>query len=271
MWILFLIQETLESSLQKLHRSLTDEQRSACLKRYDDPDRDAENFTPGERPGLLIAKLTDEQFRMLDDSIRRFLSEEGYKEAMAVAKQSHRREGLKAYYLNFFGDPAKDREWAFRVSEHHLTLVHVESDPARFGPVLLGANPPSLWREQEEKGLACFAKLADEERKKGVLRGSAESGSALGDRGIALEELSTEAREAARAMLEARLRIFSEAQQAKLRKILEGKKLRLAFFGDASKRCADGGRGDWKIEGPGFLCDFETSRGHIHMTLRAGK
>ena len=73
-------------------------------------------------------------------------------------------------------------------------------------------------------------------------------------------------------MLETRLKLFHATQQKKLRKVIKAaggtKNLRLAFFGEMTKRCIDGGRADWKIEGKGFLCDFETSRGHIHMTLR---
>ncbi len=269
---LALQETTLEDSLSELFKTLTDAQKTECLKRYDDPDRDAEVFTPGKRPGLLIAQLTDDQLKLLDGSIRRFLSSDGYAEAMKVARQSHAKEGLKAYYLNFFGDATKEKAWAFRVSEHHLTLVHVTSDPLRFGPVLLGANPPDLWKSQEESAIACFGKLTDAEKKKAVVGGAAESGKPLGDKGIAIGELSDDAKKAAIALIDAHLALFSDAQQKKLRAILEAEggaeKLRLAFFGAMTRRCADGGRADWKIEGKHFLMDYESSRGHIHMTLR---
>jgi hypothetical protein len=265
-------QDTLEASLAELFGSLTEDQRQACLKPYDDANRDAENFPPGERPGLLIGLLNEEQLAKLDRGIRTLLSEDGYRQTMEVAKQSHRKDGLKSYYLNFFGEPGKDPAWAFRVSEHHLTLVHVHSDPKRFGPILLGANPPELWKEQEEAALNCYAALTDADRAKCVLKGKAASGSALADRGLLIGDLSEAARAAADAMVEARLGLFAEEQRKKLKAMIEERggvgKMRLAFFGELTRRCADGGRADWKIEGAGFLCDYESSRGHIHMTLR---
>ena len=265
-------QEELESSLADLFRSLSGEQREACLKSYNDKNLDAEVFLPGKRPGLLIGKLSDEQYKLLGKSVRQFLSRKGYDQAMKVARQSHRRSGLRSYYLNFFGDPTKAGKWAFRVSEHHLTLVHVNSDANRFGPILLGANPATLWKEQEDAAMDCFDKLSGEEKEKCVLKGPARSGRSLGKKGIRIGDLSEKAQKAAGAMVEARLKLFNATQRKKLRKIIKAaggtKKLRLAFFGAMTKRCIDGGRTDWKIEGMGFLCDFESSRGHIHMTLR---
>jgi len=261
-----------EDSLKSLFTSLSDDQKKAALKSCDDPNRDAEVFTPGDRPGLLIAKLSGDQLKLLDDAVRAFLSADGYAQAMKVATQSHKKEGLKAYWLNFFGDPSKDKSWVFRVSEHHFTLVHVTGDPARFGPILLGANPPDLWHDQEDPAIACFKKLTDDEKKRARAGDSSESGRPLGAKGVAIGDLSDDARKAAAAMIDARLALFSETQQKKLRAILEAEggvaKLRLAFFGDMTKRCADGGRADWKIEGRSFLCDYESSRAHIHMTLR---
>lgn len=262
----------LQDPFTDLFQSLADDQKAACLKPWDDESRDAENFTPGKRPGLLIQNLTEEQAGRLDKAIRAFLSADGYKQAMEVAAQSHKKEGLKAYYLNYFGDPTKDKAWTFRVSEHHLTIVHVTSDPARFGPILLGANPPEIWKEQEEAAIACFAKLSEDEKKKVVIEGKAASGRTLGDKGVPIESLSADAKAAAIAMIEARFKLFSDDQQKKLRAILQAQggveKLRLAFFGEMTKRCADGGRADWKIGSKDFLCDYASSGGHIHMTLR---
>jgi len=69
-----------------------------------------------------------------------------------------------------------------------------------------------------------------------------------------------------------RVKLFAEDQQKRLRDIVKGlgvDRLRIAFFGKADKKVADGGRYDWKIEGKSFLMDFEGHRGHVHMTLRS--
>ena len=220
-------------------------------------------------------QLSDKQFELLDGAIKQFLSKDGYTLAMKVAHQSHRKEGVKAYFVNFFGDPSKDKTWAFRISEHHLTLVHVHSDPARFGPILLGANPPVLWQKQEEAAIKCFGLLSKEEKEAAQAGKGGMSGTSADGKGILIGELSEEAAKAAGAMVDARLSLFSEAQQKKLRRIIEAaggvQKLRLAFYGEMTKRSTDGGLANWKIEGDGFLCDYESALGHIHMTMRARK
>lgn len=272
---LVLPQEDLGSSLGDLFASLTEEQKEAALKPYDAKERDAEVFFPGKRPGLLIGELSEKQFELLDGAIKQFLSKDGYALAMKVARQHASKEGIKAYFINFFGDPSKDKAWAFRISEHHLTLVHVHSDPARFGPILLGANPPVLWQKQEEAAIKCFALLSKEEKEAAQAGKGGMSGTSANGKGILIGELSEKAAKAAGAMVDARLSLFSEAQQKKLRRIIKEaggvRKLRLAFYGEMTKRCADGGRANWKIEGDGFLCDYESSRRHIHMTMRARK
>ena len=45
--------------------------------------------------------------------------------------------------------------------------------------------------------------------------------------------------------------------------------MKIAFFGEATKKCADGGKWDFKLGGPNFLCDYENTRGHIHLSMKA--
>ena len=40
------------------------------------------------------------------------------------------------------------------------------------------------------------------------------------------------------------------------------------FFGVADKRCSAGGKWDFKLGSPAFLCDYENTRGHIHMSMK---
>ena len=44
--------------------------------------------------------------------------------------------------------------------------------------------------------------------------------------------------------------------------------MKLAYFGNADRRCADGGKWDFKLGGDAFLCDYENTRGHIHMAMK---
>ena len=44
--------------------------------------------------------------------------------------------------------------------------------------------------------------------------------------------------------------------------------MRVAFWGVADKRCAQGGKWDFKLGGESFLCDYENTRGHIHLSMK---
>ena len=93
-------------------------------------------------------------------------------------------------------------------------------------------------------------------------------------RRMALISLSLNA-EAQKAIQDAwvkRLRIFTEPIQQKINRLHEQRggwqKSRVAYYNEApSKRCIDGGRWDFKCGLPGMVWAFESSRGHIHMSL----
>jgi hypothetical protein len=264
--------ELVAEAVEKLFKSLKDAQKDLCVRPWDDAGRDLERFTAGPRPGMLVKDLTDEQAKLLDEVLKNYFSDEAYKAAVKAAGQG-KKDGIKEYYFAIYGDPVKDKRWSFRLSENHLTFVHVAAEPQRFGPVLLGSNPADAWTEQEEAAIAAFSKLTDDDRKKCVLDSRALSGTRLGlERGCPVGDLSAGAKEAVAQMVEARIKLFADDQQKRLRDLVKGlgiDKLRIAFFGTADKKCADGGRYDWKIEGKSFLLDFEGHRGHIHMTFRS--
>jgi hypothetical protein len=75
-----------------------------------------------------------------------------------------------------------------------------------------------------------------------------------------------------RAMYEGRLKFFSSDLRDRLAKVVDAAGglgvMRIAFYGPAEKRCAAGGKWDFKLGGPSFLCDYENSRGHIHMSMK---
>jgi hypothetical protein len=187
------------------------------------------------------------------------------------------------YYLAFFGEPGPGRTYAWRIAEHHLTLVHVEVErgtPARFGPILLGADPPTLWDEEEDALIALYAALTPQERERAGRRGRGVSGGSMTDGGIRVSELTPPAQAAVRATYDGRLKFYSDDVRARVERVVEAAgglaAMRLAFFGRADRRCRDGGRWDFKLGlgqaqpsgGPAFLCDYENSRGHIHLSMK---
>lgn len=265
----------LQKTAEVLFTSLTPEQRKQAVLPYDSPERSSEVFPGGKRAGIQIGKLSDPQQKQAIGLLTRFASEYGKQKAEAVAQQNEADPGLGRYYLCFFGEPREGQTYAWRIAEHHLTLVHVEVEdgkPAQFGPILLGANPPTLWDEEEDAMIALYAALSEPERTQASRRGSGLSTNPIGDAGMKVADLGPTAKEKVKAVFESRLKFFEPSIADRVRGIVEQAggldSMRIAFFGAADKRCRDGGKWDFKLGGPAFLCDYENTRGHIHMSMK---
>lgn len=260
----------------KLFKSLTDEQKKLALKEVDDKDRYAEVFPPGERKGISLKALSADQKTLIDDVVRAMTSEYGASRCLELAKQS----GDDGRYLTFYGMPEEGKPFAWRLAQHHLTLIYAEFGKDKvneFGPILLGGNPVNkLWEDEEKILLQLRAALSDEEAKAVAGKGDGTSGKAIGTAGMKIGDLGDKAKALAKKLLEQRLAVFS----AERRKLLEDliaadggvETQRLAIWGDAAKGHMDGGNYSWKIGGAVLLCDWQTvGKNHIHMTLRAKK
>jgi hypothetical protein len=265
--------EAARAAAVRLFQSLSDEQRQLALKDLADKERYAEQFPPVERPGLPFTKLTAEQKGLVEEAVRAMTSEYGAGRCLEVAKQTpdNRR------YLTFFGAPEPGKPFAWRLAQHHLTLIYAEfgTDPVNeFGPVLLGGNPVgTLWDDEEKLALELYASLTPEEARAVRGQGSAASGAAVGTGGSRIGDLGEKPRGLARRLLERRLDVFS----ADRRKVLDDlirrdggvDNLRLVIWGEADRSHRDGGKYHWKIGGATVLCDWQTQgKDHIHMTVR---
>jgi hypothetical protein len=260
----------------KLFRSLTAEQKQLAVKDFKDKDRHTEAFPPVQRPGVPFSKLTAEQKALVNDVLRAMTTEYGTQRCLAITRETP--EPLR--FLTFFGEPAADRPFAWRVAMHHLTLVYAEfgTDPANeFGPVLLGGNPAgTLWDGEEKIALDLYAALSPEEAKDLAARSKAASpgsGAPLGKAGVRVGDLGERARQLARALLQQRLEVLSADRRKVMEAIIQRDggvdNLRLAVWGAITKSHRDGGTYHWRLGGDLVCCDWQTvGRNHIHMTLR---
>jgi len=253
--------------------SLDEEQRGSCVLELKDKKRWKMQYTGGVRAGLEIGKLNEGQRSKLEKVMKMVLSDYGWKMANDVALQDG-EVGLGKYYVACFGDVAGD--FAFRVAEHHLTLVHLEvldGKAEEFGPILLGANPPVLWEAEEKSLMKVWDKV------KGV-DGILEKGNGIASKemtaedGVLFSTLDGASQAAVKEAWVGRLSIFKKPMQDKIERLFTVRggwsKARVAFYkGAAVKRCKDGGKWDFKCGVPGFVWDFEGSRGHIHMSFVA--
>jgi hypothetical protein len=265
--------EAAHLAVKKLFASLTDEQKKLAVKPFDDKERYVEAFPAVTRPGLPFEKMTAEQKALAEDVVRAMTSSYGAERCLQVATQTPAGQR----YINFFGDPEKDARFAWRMAQHHLTLIYAEfgADPANeFGPILLGGNPVNaLWDPEEKLLLELHAALAADESKAIQGKGNGSSGALVGTSGIRIGDLKEKAQALARKLLEQRLAVFSADRQKELLRLIERdggiENLRIALWGDAAKSHRDGGNYSWKIGGAAVLCDWQTvGKNHIHMTVR---
>jgi hypothetical protein len=276
-------QPTQQSTAQKLFASLSDEQKKLALVPFDAPERTKQKYEGGPRPGVQIKELSPEQQKLAEELVTQFTSAYGKQKAIAIADQPSNTKdpttGFGRYYLCFFGDPTKEKNYAWRVAEHHLTIVHVEVEngkPTTFGPILLGANPPNLWDAEEEKMIALYAAMNPGEREKSANGGKSNSSEfpKPNVKSIKLAELNPTARRIADELIDLRLSFFAEPIQQQIRALLDqsggADALKLVFYGAAEKKCRDGGRWDFKMFNDSFLCDYENTRAHIHLSLKSG-
>jgi hypothetical protein len=231
-------------------------------------------YTGGRREGVQIGLLEDGDREGLESMIRMVLSDRGWQQALAVAAQDG-PAGLGKYYVTFFGDP-RTGDFAWRIAEHHLTIVHLALERgmvSEFGPILLGSDPPALWTAEEDLLLDLWRSLGEQEAAAASSpgRGIASEPLAAGA-GIQVASLGRAAREKLDAVWRSRLGFLSEPVRARISRLVDARgglsQMRMAFFGGPARmRCAEGGRWDWKVGGEGVLLDLETSRRHVHMSL----
>ncbi|MGB2091808.1 MAG: DUF3500 domain-containing protein [Akkermansiaceae bacterium] len=268
-------EKTFRAKVSAFLISLDAGQRQRCLHDVDDDRRWRMHYPGGRRPGIQIRELSQTQRGLMMQALAQVLSPYGIKMARAIAAQDAvaGQDALGKYWVTCFGNPS-DGSFAFRLAEHHLTFVHLEfaeGEAREFGPILLGANPPSLWKDDEQALLDAW-KLIDDDSvlikgKKGIA-----SMPMPHDVGVLYADLNKEAQQSLRNIWEKRLSIFTPAIRDRVNQLHEQRggwgESRIAFYNEKpAKRCIDGGRWDFKCGLPGMVWDFEGSRGHIHMSL----
>lgn len=257
--------------------SLDADQQKKCLQPMDLKARWHKQYTGGKREGIQIKNLNEDQKKALQTTLKLVLSDYGMKMAETVAKQDG-PQGLDKYYVACFGDPRKpDEPFAFRLCEHHLTIVHLEIKGGKiseFGPILLGANPPVLWEKDEALLMQAWQKQSEESGSEKLLeKGSGISSKLMkGEKGILFTDLHADTQDIIKQAWQHRNSIFTPLIQLRLNDLQEArggwKKSRVAYYNQAAnKRCKDGGKWDFKCALPNMVWDFESSRGHIHMSL----
>jgi hypothetical protein len=130
------------------------DQRASLTGGLDDPRLREWKYLPGDRPGLSLEHMSDEQRELAGELITATHSERGAGLAIgAIANERVRRQlvtgktdvGPDKYWFRVYGDPAAERPWGWRVNGHHLA-VHavVAGDRMTITPHFVGAEPAEV-------------------------------------------------------------------------------------------------------------------------------
>ncbi|MBT8045023.1 MAG: DUF3500 domain-containing protein [Verrucomicrobiae bacterium] len=247
-------EKSFRAAVSDFVRSLDVTQTESCMRPLEGKQRWRMQYTGGQRPGIQINQLNPKQRKLLERALQVVLSPYGWKMANEVAKQDAKNseDPLGKYWITCFGDPRKD-DFAFRLAEHHLTIVHLEvahGETKEFGPILLGANPPSLWKVDEQLLLAAWKNMDNKTALMKDKKGVASKAMTEGE-GVMFCELSVPAQTAIKAAFQRRLNLFTKPLIDRIYKLHQARggweKSKVAFYNEVpTKRSIEGGRWDFK-------------------------
>lgn len=292
--------EWIQMKLSLLEESLDAKQRAALHIDFEDEARTGWSFFPGDRAGLWLHDLNDEQQELLFAVVQACLSESGFEKAetirhlediLHVMENNNPGRDKTKYTLAVFGKPDRANPWSIRWEGHHLSLnwTIINGKMIASSPQFMGSNPAEV-PEGPKKGLRALAAeedlarellaaLDEEQRAKAIVHDKAPSdiltrmqtqAERQKDIGLGFAEL-TEAQQGTLLQLvetyaQVQIPLVAAERLAKVRKGgLEN--IKFAWMGGTEK-----GEGHYyRIQGPEFLIEYDNiqnNANHIHTVWR---
>jgi hypothetical protein len=290
----------MSESAQHFIASLTPEQRSRTVFRFEDNERFDWHYIPRERKGLPLRDMTPTQRHLAQALLASSLSQSGYIKATTIMSleevlriienDNGERRNPEKYYFSIFGEPGEKSTWAFRVEGHHISQNFTAvNGQVIAGPSFFGANPAEV-RQGPRKGLRALGReedlardlllaLTPDQKKVAIVdataypdiltaasRKAALSGQASG---LPVSKMSPQQR----GMLEALVSEYvhdvpeeiaeSRAEQARR----DADKVYFAWAGVEGK----GGPHYYRVQAPSFLIEYDNTQNdanHIHSVWR---
>ncbi|MBC7886215.1 MAG: DUF3500 domain-containing protein [Saprospiraceae bacterium] len=176
--------------------TLTSDQKTMANLDFDDDFRSTWSNLPMEevdRKGIMMSDLNDIQRLAIHGILRSVLSPQGYQKCLFIIQYDEstherltkmnnpiaRRYGHSNYWFSVFGNPEKDKSWAWKFEGHHLSL-HFTFTPegVTCGPMFMGINPAltrsgpyagyHIMNEEFEFGNHLFNDLTEEMKGKAI-------------------------------------------------------------------------------------------------------
>ena len=293
---------TNESPVTDFLESLEQEQLEKAQLPFDDLSREVWHFLPGEmwpRKGIRLKDLNPKQKELAFTLLHDHLSEAGYQKIMGILDlenvliemgQDKDFRDPDKYFIAIYGDPAKDKLWAWSFEGHHLSLNFTISNKAvSMTPRFLGANPATIpvgkrkgqrpLRAEEDMAFELLNSMDTSQRIKTIfssqpyfeiVTSNASEVGPLRPVGIAYAELKEEQQKNLRALIDEYLSVMPVDIAKQRRAEIEKENLLDVRFGWAG--ATEMGKGHYyRIQGRSFLIEFDNTvnnANHIHTVWR---
>ena len=286
--------------------ALADSTRPTATFSFDTTERSNWFFTPVDRKGLTLSRMSAAARARIDSLLLTGLSPRGFATAKSIIRHEAILHAMEAagppgsrywvrdssrYYLSVFGEPNASTPWGWRVEGHHLSVNYTEL--GRTGhvvsPVFFGANPARV-PSGPHAGLRILAAEEDLARDLVKMLDTSRRRVAIFSN-TAYAEIETRNDPRARALKAEGLRAadMTPAQRAQLRRIVDhyAGRVTAAARAHAMRDLEEGGfdelRFAWaggtevgqahyyRVHGPTILIEYDNQQNdanHIHTVWR---
>src|SRR3569833_1280850 len=146
-------------------KSLTEKQKQLLHYGFNDTLRQKWQREPGNRSGVKLSDLTEDQKVLFHRLLRSGLSMQGYLKVTAemfnedIQKKVEPNLGRNEFWVEIFGNPAAGETWGWKLEGHHLTVnMTLKGDKVIANtPFLIGSNPANSRTDTARAGLTILS------------------------------------------------------------------------------------------------------------------
>ena len=291
-----------ESRAMVFLSSLNTEQRKKAQMPLEDSSRERWHYLPSTfwtRAGIQLKDLSPDQKELAFELLKSHLSKSGYDKArqvielekiLAVVENNPRSRDPEKYHVAIYGNPAKDKVWAWSFEGHHLSLNFTIVDKeVAIAPRFFGANPATIdsgerkgertLAEEADLGLKLVNSLTDDQKQKALLQEETFRDIVTGNK-AKVEPLSPEGIKASefekpqKDVLLKLINVYLSSMPEKLARVRaenlrneELEEIRFSWAGATVPRKPH----YYRIQGKTFLIEFDNTQNsgnHIHSVWR---
>jgi len=273
-----------EDLVKELYSTMTDEQKKGVCRSYTDSARLSVN--PNHALDRKIGDVYDAKQQELIERVLKALSagDEASWKQITRGGTWDASKTFTATGANIFGDPSKDKQFAFLFTGHHLTLRCDSdlSDGVAFGgPIYYGHTPSpytdkNVFYYQTQQAAKFYDALNKDQRTAAtVAKGNPGEGPPSvklpgTPKGVAYSALSGDQKELMEQVLKTILSPFRKEDADEVMAVVKQTggmdKLQFAFFTEAYENAQTSEKQPWsfwRIEGPGLVWNFRVLP-HVH-------